>query len=244
MRVIQRDAADACLTGGAEFKVNLMALIRQHFANRVATTSNDEDPAAVLRPFDPGARGTVLGEGGGILIAEALDSATRRSARIYAEVAGFGATQSHCPDTIGLVIEPDGRGIADAIEIALEQAGFGADDIDAIAPLGSSIPQQDQAEAAAIKRVFGRRAAEVPLITTIPNAGNCNAGNGAIPLSVAAMCISRQKLPARLNTTAADGLDANASPSRDAELTSVLVFSTSQGGQNTAVVLKRFSNGA
>ena len=58
------------------------------------------------------------------------------------------------------------------------------------------------------------------------------------------MCINKQKLPARLNTTAADGLDANACPSRDAELTSVLVFSTSQGGQNAAVVLKQFSNGA
>ena len=244
MRVIQRDSADACLTGGVEFKINLMAMIRQHFANRLATTSDDEDPAAVVRPFDPGARGTVLGEGGGILIAEALDSATRRSARIYAEVAGFGATQSHCPDPAGLVSEPDGQGIADAIETALEQAGLGADDVDAIAPLGSSTLQQDQAEAAAIKRVFGRRAAKVPLITTVPNVGNCNAGNGAIPLSIAAMCINKQKLPARLNTTGADGLDANACPSRDAELTSVLVFSTSQGGQNAAVVLKQFSNGA
>jgi len=242
LRVIDRGAADACLTGGVEFKINLLAMMRQHFAGRLATTEEGEDPTTVVRPFDPAARGSVLGEGGGILVVEALSCAATRGARVYAEVAGFACTQSYCPDTIGLKIEADGQGICDATEIALEQARIGPDEIDAIAPLGSSTPHVDQAEAAAIRQVFGDRSAEIPLITTVPNVGNCCAGNGAIPLAVASMCLKTQTLPARLNTTEAPGLDAGACPSRDAELRYVLVSTTSQGGQNAAVILKRFDD--
>ena len=77
---------------------------------------------------------------------------------------------------------------------------------------------KDEAEAAAIKRVFGDRAGQVPVITTTPNVGNCNAGAGAVSVVVAAQALATQTLPARLNTASADGLDAAACPSRSAEL--------------------------
>ena len=111
--------------------------------------------------------------------------------------------------------------------------------IDAIVPFGSSIPSVDEAEALAIGSVFGDRASSIPLVTTVPNVGNCNAGNGAIGLCVAAKCLTEQMLPARLNSAGRDGLDAAACAARPAELTHVLVISTSQGGQNTAVILAR-----
>ncbi len=239
MRVIQRGAADACLSGGVESKVNPMAFLRQQFARRLATTGNGESPQEVVRPFDVAARGTIIGEGGGIVIVEALEVAENRRATPYAELLSFASTQSHCPDTIGLEIEADGRGLADAIEIALQQAETNASDIDAIVPLGSSIPHVDQAESAAIKRIFGPRAASIPLITTVPNAGNCNAGAGTVAVAVAAMALKAQMLPARLNCEVADGLDAGACSSRNAALSHILVFSTSQGGQNVAFVLGR-----
>ncbi len=97
----------------------------------------------------------------------------------------------------------------------------------------------DAAEGAAIRSVFGDRAASIPLITTIPNAGNCAAGAGAVALCVAAKALKEQKLPARLNTAGAEGLDADACPARDAELNHLLITTTSQGGQNAAIVLKR-----
>jgi 3-oxoacyl-[acyl-carrier-protein] synthase II len=239
VRVIQRGAADACLSGGAESKVNLMSMLRQTFAGRLAPTPDGQDPAAVVRPFDPEAAGTVIGEGGGLVVVEAADVAERRGKAAYAEIAGYGSTQSFCPDTVGLEIEANGQGIADAIELALAQAGAAPDDIDAVAPLGCGIPQTDQAEAAAVKRVFGSRAARIAVITTTPNVGNCNAGAGAVSVAVAAQAVATQTLPARLNTVAADGLDAAACPSRQADLNNVVVFSTSQGGQNTALVLRR-----
>ncbi|MHC4413883.1 MAG: beta-ketoacyl-[acyl-carrier-protein] synthase family protein [Planctomycetota bacterium] len=236
MRVIQRGAADACLSGGAESKVNPMAFLRQQFAGRLAPTADDQDPTTVVRPFDSGALGTIVGEGGGLVVLEAADIAQKRGVLAYAELVGFGSTQSHCPDTVGLSIDGAGEGISDAIQNALRAVD--AADIDAIVPLGSSIPQIDQAEAAAIKRVFGARAARIPLITTVPNAGNCNAGAGTVSVAVAAMAIKTQTLPARMNTEAADGLDADACPSRSARLDHILIVSTSQGGQNTAMVLK------
>ncbi|UCD74385.1 MAG: hypothetical protein JSV91_11410 [Phycisphaerales bacterium] len=240
MRVIERGSADACLTGGAEFKLNPMAFARQIFAQRLAeATGEGVDPTTVARPFDPQARGTVLGEGGGILVLEAQDIAQARGAEPYALVAGFASTQSFCPDTVGLQLPEDGDGLAEAIEGALREADMGIGDIDAIVPFGSSIPNVDQGEAAAVRRVFGDRASSIPLITTVPNVGNCNAGNGAVGLCVAAKCLREQKLPARINTSGANGLDANSCGARDAKLETILVCSSSQGGQNAAVVLKR-----
>jgi 3-oxoacyl-[acyl-carrier-protein] synthase II len=237
MRVIQRGAADACLSGGAESKTNLMGFLRQHFAERVADTSGLEDPASIVRPFDPCASGTVLGEGGGIVVVEAADSAEARGAAPYAEIAGFASTQSLGPDRPPGESSDDVGAIADAITLCLEQSG--QEEIDAIVPLGSSIPRADRAEAAAIRRVFGERASRIPIVTTVPNVGNCCAGAGGVAVSVAARALREQRLPARLNTAASDGLDAVACPSRPAALRRVLVCATSQGGQNVAMVLQR-----
>jgi 3-oxoacyl-[acyl-carrier-protein] synthase II len=239
LRVIQRGAADACLSGGAEFKLNPMGLLRQVFAGRLAAANGQIDPALVVKPFDPAARGSVLGEGGGIVVLEARETAMVRGAMAYAEIAGFAATQSCCAGTTGLEIDADGQSIADAMEAALASAKVEARLIDAIAPLGSGIAAIDQAEAAAIHRVFGSRAASIPLMTVIPNVGNCCAGASAIPLAVAAKAIREQTLPARINTTGALALDANAAPSRSAKLEHVMVSVCGMGGQNAAIVLRR-----
>ncbi|MCL4209968.1 MAG: beta-ketoacyl-[acyl-carrier-protein] synthase family protein [Phycisphaeraceae bacterium] len=239
VRVIERGQAIACLTGGAEYKLNPMGVLRQHFARRLAPTPDGVDPATVVRPFDPAAVGSVLGEGGGILVVEAEDSAAARGARVYARVAGFGSSQSFCPDTVGLAPDPDDTGIDAAIENALRDGGLGPESIDAIVPFGSGIPSVDAAEAAAIRRVFGPRAADIPLVTVVPNVGNCCAGMAAVSMCVAAKCLREQMLPARLSATVTPGLNAAAAPARPALLRHVLVMVTSMGGQNAAVVMGR-----
>ena len=99
MRVIGRGAADACLSGGAESKVNLMAVLRQQFAGRLAKAGIGDEASKVVRPFAANAIGGVPGEGGGILVLEAAESAQARGGAALAELAGFGASQSFCPDT-------------------------------------------------------------------------------------------------------------------------------------------------
>jgi 3-oxoacyl-[acyl-carrier-protein] synthase II len=239
VRVIARGGADVCLTGGAEFKINPMAMFRQSCAKRLASPADDAEAERAVRPFAPDASGTILGEGGGILVLEALETAEQRGAMPLAEIAGFASTQSLCKYTISFDFEADDPAMGDAMELAMKQACVSPEDIDAIIPFGSGIANVDQAEASAIRRVFGERAASIPLITTVPFTGNCNAGNGAVALSAAIMALKQQHLPARLNTHNAEGIDANACEARRAELHHVLAFSTSQGGQNAAIVLKR-----
>lgn len=243
MRVIQRGAADACLTGGCDSKINPMALLRQQFAERLAETTEADDPSTVVRPYAPDAQGTLVGEGGGILVLEAADVAIARGARVYAEVAGFGAAQSSCPDTVGIAFSSEDRGVESAIRQAIGMAGLEPEDIDAVVPFGAGIPATDQADRHALTAVFGDRLASLPTMLPIPVVGCCGAGTGAIALAVAAKAIEAGRLPARVNGGTPEGMLAGAADAVDAPLEAVLVFTTSLGGQTAAVVLRRHEEG-
>ncbi|MAH67433.1 MAG: beta-ketoacyl synthase [Phycisphaerae bacterium] len=240
MRVIQRGAADVCLSGGCDSKLNPMALLRQQFADRIAETGDDDVNAhEAVRPYAADADGTLAGEGGGILVLEALDSVRDRGVRAYAEVAGFGAAQSDCPDTVGMKFAEDDPGLESAIRQALRAAKLEPSDIDAIVPSGTGIPDVDAADRRGMTAVFGDRLPEMPIILPIPVFGLCGAGIGAVSVSLAAKAIEQQRLPARVNADSIEGLDAAAADSREADLGSILVFTTNLGGQSAAVVLTR-----
>lgn len=239
VRVIARNDADACISGGAESKTNLMGMLRQHFAKRLATTAPNEDPATLVRPFAPDAKGGVPGEGGGLMILEAADTAAARGARALAQLAGFGASQSFCEDTLGVDAQPSGEGLIDAMTAALADASMTADQIDAVVPFGSGVPAIDASERAALTAIFGARAATIPLITIMPALGNCGAGHGAIAAAVAVRALVEQKLPARINTQGAVGLNANATSAAPTKLSAIMVITPSMGGQNAAIILRR-----
>ncbi len=232
MRVIQRGAADLCFSGSAESKVNHMGTLRMELAGRLAPTGDSTDGLSFARPFDPASTGGILGEGGGIVMLEAAETAAARGARVHAVLSGFGAAQSY-PDYGG-----DDEGYAYAIEAALADAGLTPADIDAIVPLALGVAKVDTAEAAGLRRIFGPRLARIPLVTTTPALGNLVAGMGGLQAVVGALCIANQRLPARLHgTSPAPDLLAGSAPSVPAQLRHVLVCSASQGGHNAAVVL-------
>jgi len=273
LRVIQRGAADVCFSGGAESKLNLMGMIRLDLAGLLAPTESgtmagDEiasDGAAVyIKPFDRAGQGTLLAEGGGVLILEEAELARARGVRAYAMVEGFGAAQSEppygpmdlgeknarSPDALVQVSaeperpqEPDlpqNQGLADAIKAALADANLKAEDIDAIVPTGSGLARADLAEAGALRAVFGKRLARIPLVLTRPALGECMAGNGGLQTAVGALCLHHQKLPARPNAgEPIEGLDACCAPAREAVLSHVLVCTSGLGGQNGALILGR-----
>jgi 3-oxoacyl-[acyl-carrier-protein] synthase II len=246
LRVIQRGQADACFCGGAESKVNPMAFLRQLMTQRLNTTSNDA-PAKAVRPFCQTAAGTVIGEGGGIIILEALETFQTRAAagegerpRAYAEVVGFGASQSVNPARRNLAPEPNGRGIAVAIRSALREAGIEPRNIDLIVPIGLGTSESDQAEAAALRTVFGEALGDIPVASMKSMAGNCGAGAAGLDIAVTAKALAEQTIPARINCKEPlPGLNVGTAASRQAELNYALTFSGGMGGQNAAMILKR-----
>jgi 3-oxoacyl-[acyl-carrier-protein] synthase II len=241
-RVIERSDADVCFSGGAESKLNYMGVLRLDLSGRVASTDETEDGSQIVRPFSPDSQGGVLGEAGAVLMLEEAACAAGRGAKVYAKVSGFGAAQS--PESpIGTGVweaEQTGvdRGLADAIEASLGDAGLDAGDIDAIVPLGLGVPGLDEREAGALRAVFGDRLSRVPLVTLTPNVGNCSAGQGGLMAAVAAMALERQALPARVNSGQVfDGLDAGASRAIETSLKHIVVCASGLGGQSAALVL-------
>ncbi|TVS08840.1 MAG: hypothetical protein EA423_00765 [Phycisphaerales bacterium] len=241
-RVIQRGDAEVCFSGGAESKLNPMGVLRMTRAGRLAET-NGADPASLVRPYDAGATGQLLGEGGGILIVEEAEAAAARGAKVYAEILGFGAGQSgRGLDSLTLEGEaPEvDDGLVGAIERALGEAGCGADEIDAIVPHAAGHVWMDSGEAGALREVFGERLGSVPLVTLTPGIGECMAGAGGVQAVVAAACLARGRLPGRIHAgSPTDGLDAGAAPERELSLKRVLVCTTSLGGASAAIVLGR-----
>lgn len=248
LRVIQRGGADLCFCGGAESKLNPMAFFRQHLMGRLNVGDNDQ-PERSVRPFDSSAAGTVLAEAGAIVILESLETFKQRLAeksdggprpRAYAEVVGFGASQTVHRPSRNLKPDPQGKGIALAIRAALREANLQPRQIDLIIPYGSGIPEYDQAEAAALRAVFGEGLSRVPVTSVKGLVGNAGSAAGGLDVAVAARTLDEQMIPATVNCDEPiDGLGVRSGPSRGAALEHALVYSTGLGGQNAAVVLKR-----
>lgn len=240
-RTIERGAADICICGGAESKVNPMGLMRQSLLGRLVTDCND-DPISACRPFDVDRSGTVVGEGAGLIILEELEHAKARGANIYAEVVGFGASVNA---THWLEPQADGRAQALAMNKALSDAGAVADDIDLINASGVGTKMHDASEAAAIRSVFGERGSTVPILATKGALGVNGAGSGAIDLAVTVMAMQRGVIPPSLNTNRVDpdcGLNVVHGDPIDSHAEWVMSAACAlSGGQTAALVLRRCS---
>ena len=239
-RVIARGAADMCICGGAESKLNPMGLMRQVLLKRLTTTHNDS-PATACRPFDIQHDGMVISEGGGLLILEELEHAKARGAKIYCEVAGFGAG---CNSHSWSEPHPDGAGIALAINKALADAGIGKQEISLIGSFGTGLPAYDRSEARGVRAALGEeQARSLPTFAAKGGIGNNGAGSGAIDVAVAAMCIAHQTVPPAVNVEQVDpecGLNVVTGDPIDAKINAAIsVGYALGGGQNAALVLKQ-----
>jgi 3-oxoacyl-[acyl-carrier-protein] synthase II len=234
-RVIQRGDADACLSGGAEDRINPLALYRQHCTGRLTESDGSGDMTTLVLPYSENATGTVIGEGGGIMIIESQSSCTSRDGTPWCSIDGIGCRQSFANSPL----DADPEAIESAISRALDEAGCQPCDIDVIVPLGAGITQVDLAEIEGLTAVFGETLPSIPTITTIPYTGNCMAGNGAIAIGVAAKAIIEQMVPARLGASTTSGIDAAKCDAKALEISKVLLVSPSEGGQCVAMILGR-----
>jgi len=237
-RIIERGAADACLAGGAEDKLNPLTYLRQELAGRLMRHDGSGDLSGALTPFSDVACGTVVGDGGGLLVLESEASSASRGTSPWACLAGFGASQSCAYDPTTSLAAPDEEAIGEAIDTALRDAGAPASSIDAVVPLGLGVPALDAAERGGLSRVFGPSLEKIPLITLAPFIGDCGAGQTAIAACVAAQALRTQTLPARLASSATRGMNGGSAPSRSAVLRRILCTTTSQSGQNAACVIE------
>jgi 3-oxoacyl-[acyl-carrier-protein] synthase II len=185
-RIMRRNIADIFLVGGADAKINPLSLTRQSIFNKLAT--NDEQPEKACRPFDAKRDGMVIGEGGSVVIAEELEHARKRGARILAEVLGFGAAFDR---------GRDGKGLARAIRAALKQANVHVEQLDHINAHGLSDPVVDAWEAQGIREACGSVPVTVWAVKSYM--GNLGAGSDMAELAASVLAMQHGMLPGTLN---------------------------------------------
>ena len=144
---------DLIITGGAEAALTRLGLAS--FCSLKGLSTRNDDPEHASRPFDKDRDGFLLSEGAGIIILEDLEHATKRGAKIYAELIGYGTSGDGYHITAP---DPKGRGAALAMNRALESAQINAEQVDYINVHGTSTELGDIAETRAIKSVFGDHA--------------------------------------------------------------------------------------
>ncbi len=236
-RVIARGSADICLCGGVESKLNPMSMMRQELMGRLTNNHNDA-PETAVRPFDSQRGGTVASEGGALLVLEELEHARNRGAKIYAEIAGTGS--SFGTDDY-LNPEPDGEGIAIAMQKAMADAGLSANDLDLIVAFAAGLKLHDAAEAKAIRAVCE----DIPVTAIKGQIGNNGAGSGAIDVVTAALAITEGFIPATVNCGDLDSdcpVNVITEPeSKKIETVMIPSYSLS-GGQTVSLILKRIDN--
>lgn len=178
LRAIQYGDADVMLAGGAESAICSLSV--SGFTNLTALTTST-DPRRASIPFDKDRSGFVIGEGAGVVVLEELEHAKKRGAKIYAEIAGYGAT---CDAYHITAPAEDGAGAAKAMELAITDANMTPEDVDYINAHGTSTHHNDLFETRAIKQVFGDAASNVIVNSTKSMTGHLLGAAGGIEFIV------------------------------------------------------------
>ncbi|HET6498532.1 MAG TPA: beta-ketoacyl-ACP synthase II [Coriobacteriia bacterium] len=232
---IVRGDADVVIAGGVDAAITPLGLAG--FAAARALSTRNDDPQGASRPFDAGRDGFVMGEGCGICVLEERARAEARGARIYAEVAGYGATADAHHITAP---EPSGAGAARAMRIALSRSGLAPGDIGYINAHGTSTQQGDVIETRAIKDVFG--ASPPPVSSTKSMTGHLLGGAGAVEAIVCMLALERNMLPPTINLDDPDpecDLDYVPKRARAARVDAAMSNSFGFGGHNATLVFTR-----
>ncbi|MBA3945461.1 MAG: beta-ketoacyl-ACP synthase II [Herpetosiphonaceae bacterium] len=235
--IIRRGDADVMIAGGAEASITPIAIAA--FASAKTLSTNNDDPLHASRPFDATRDGFVMGEGAGILILERLDHALERGAPILGELVGYGATgDAHhitMPDEIG-------SGAAQAMRLAIKQAGVQPQDIDYVNAHGTSTPANDRLETLAIKQVFGEHVTKMPVSSSKSQFGHLLGAAGAVEAIISLLAIREGLVPATINHCVPDPacqLDVVPNEPRHAELKLVASNSFGFGGHNVCLVFQK-----
>ncbi len=238
LRALRAGRADVILAGGSDAMINPMGLVAFGMLGVLSTRA--DDPARASRPFDRNRDGFVMGEGSVLLVLERERHARARGATILAEVAGYGS----CSDAYRITDErDDGAGCSDAIHRALDDAAVPPQGVQYVNAHGTGTRLNDRTEVFALKQVFGAHARTLAVSSTKSQVGHLVAAAGAIEAAACVLALSNQVLPATINYETPDpdcDLDVVPNVPREAPLETVLSNSFGFGGQNAALVFRRF----
>jgi 3-oxoacyl-[acyl-carrier-protein] synthase II len=238
MIYIERGLADVIVTGGCEATITAMGI--GGFCAARALSERNDAPEKASRPFDKGRDGFVAGEGSGLLVVEEYEHARRRGAKIYAEVAGYGATADANHITSPA---PEGEGGQRAMRMALRDADVSPEQVGYVNTHGTSTPQGDVAECQAINRVFGDHARKGLMVSSTKSmTGHLLGAAGGLEAAVTVLAIARGILPPTINVDDQDpecALDVIPNHAREKRIDVAMSNSFGFGGTNAVVLFKR-----
>ncbi|MGD0861460.1 MAG: beta-ketoacyl-ACP synthase II [Candidatus Limnocylindrales bacterium] len=237
--IIRRGDADVMLAGGSEATMH-ESLVGGFAAMRALSTRNDE-PERASRPFDRHRDGFVIGEGCGVLVLESLEHARSRGAEPLAELVGYGATADASHITLPA---PGGAGAVRAVRRALEKAHLSVDDVVMVNAHATSTEEGDPRELEAMRTLFGDRVGAVSITANKSMMGHTLGAAGAIEAIATIMSVRTGIVPPTINLEdpddAAVGLDLTPGKARRREIEVAVSNSFGFGGQNSALVLRRW----
>ncbi len=236
---VRRGDARVMVAGGSEAAIQPVSIAS--FGNMRALSRRNDDPQHASRPFDAERDGFVMGEGAGVLILEDLEYAQARGARIYAELAGYGATADahHITDPA-----PEGRGLVRAMRRALQKGGIALEEVNYINAHGTSTPPNDRSETAAIKNLFGAHAYKLAVSSTKSMTGHMMGAAGGVEAAISVLSIYHGILPPTINYTHPDpecDLDYVPNEARQADVRVALSNSMGFGGHNAVLAFRRYA---
>ncbi|MEX0173960.1 beta-ketoacyl-[acyl-carrier-protein] synthase family protein [Streptomyces sp. LMG1-1-1.1] len=235
--LIRDGSADVVVTGATDAPISPISVAC--FDAIKATTPRNDDPEHASRPFDLTRNGFVLGEGAAMFVLEELESARRRGAHIYAEIAGYA---SRCNAFHMTGLRPDGREMAEAIRSALDEAKLAPEAVDYINAHGSGTKQNDRHETSAFKRSLGEHAYRTPVSSIKSMVGHSLGAIGSIEIAASVLAMENHVVPPTANLHKPDpdcDLDYVPLTARDWRTDAVLTVGSGFGGFQSAMVLAR-----
>ena len=235
-RQIRDGYADVMICGGSEASITPLGI--GGFTSLKAL-SQAEDPKRASIPFDKERNGFVMGEGAGVLILEEYEHAVNRGAKIYCEVAGYGANCDAHHITAPL---EDGSMAAKCMQMAMKDAGVLPENIDYINAHGTSTPLNDKGETKAVKLAFGEHAEHVMMSSTKSMTGHLLGASGAVEGIITALSVQNDFVPATIGYQVPDencDLDIFANEGRNMSVNYAMSNSLGFGGHNATVIFKK-----
>ncbi|WP_396615261.1 beta-ketoacyl-ACP synthase II [Lysobacter soli] len=237
MRMIQYGDADVMIAGGAERGSSPTSVAG--FCSMKAMSTRNDDPTHASRPWDKDRDGFVLGDGAGILVLEEYERAKARGARIYCELAGFGASSDAFHMTAP---SENGEGPARCMVAAMKDAGVNAEQIEYLNAHGTSTPLGDLAETLAIKRALGDHAYKTMVSSTKSMTGHLLGAAGGVEAIFSVLALHHGIIPPTINLfEAGEGCDLDYVPNvaREKKIDVAMSNGFGFGGTNGTLVFRR-----